>query len=186
MYGFIFASIMSLFGTQTVLHFHRGVQMQLEKSGDSPTLHSWEGKQYLIVQSGYHPVVVLLALVASIALLIIGATVETFKFKYSGMTNYETTHSLISIGLNIPETARDDGVMIHFLQALYFILTMAIPLLSCCIYGIIFFVKLTPLWARRLFLLSEAALAWSALDVYLLSTMFAGEFWVILCLTDII
>eukprot|EP00956_Cyclotella_meneghiniana_P005948 scaffold7775_cov61-Cyclotella_meneghiniana.AAC.19 len=173
MYGFILASIMSLFGTQTVLHLHRGVQIQVEKKGDNPTIHSWEGKQYLIAQSGYHPVVVLLALVASIALLIIGATVQTFKFKYSGMTKYETTHSLISIGLNIPETARDDGVMIHFLQAFYFILTMAVPLLSCCIYGLLFYVKLTPDLARRIFLLSETALAWSALDVYLLSTMFA-------------
>jgi hypothetical protein len=173
MYGFIAASILSLFGTQIVLHLHRGVCRQLDEHGDKATLHSWEGKKSLIFQSGYHPVIVLLALASSAALVVVGSTVDTFKFIYSGLTSYSTTHSVISIGLNIPETARDNGIMIHLLQAFYFILTMGVPLISCCVYGVLFFVKVNPHHARRLFVLAETALAWSALDVYVLSTVFA-------------
>ena len=175
MYGFIIASVLSLFGTQVVLYLHRGVHRQLEKEKDGPTLHSWEGKQSLVSKSGNHPVLVLLALVSSVALLVVGAAVKTFTFKYSGMTNYETYHSLISIGLNIPKTARDSGFMIHSLQAFYFALTMGIPIASCFVYGVLFFAKVSSVWARRIFVLAETALAWSALDVYILSTFFAGK-----------
>lgn len=175
MYGFIMASISSLFGTQLVLHLHRKVHMQLERDDGNPTLHSWEGKRSLISQSGCNPLVVVLGLVLSASLLVVGAIVEAFKFKYEGLTSHETSHSLISIGLHIPETARDDGVMIHLLQAFYFILTMGVPLLSCCIYGSLFLVKGSPLLARRMFVLAETALAWSATDVYMLSTIFAGK-----------
>jgi hypothetical protein len=174
MYGFIVASILSLLGTQIALHLHRGgVCRELDKDGDKPTLNSWEGKKSLIAQSGCHAAFVLLALASSAALVVVGSTVDTFKFIYSGVTSYETTHSVISIGPNILETARDNGVMIRLLRAFYFILTMGVPLISCCIYGVLFFVKATPHSARGMFVLAETALAWSALDVYMLSTVFA-------------
>ena len=175
MYGFIIASILSLIGTQIVLHLHRGVYRQIETDKDEHILHSWVGKHTIVSKSGYHPALVLLALGFSVALLVVGAIIDTFTFKYSGMTNYETSYSLISIGLHIPETARDSGFMIHSLQVFYFILTVGFPVMSCFVYGILFFAKVDSVWARRMFVLAETALAWSALDVYILSTIFAGK-----------
>eukprot|EP00970_Alexandrium_tamarense_P003642 scaffold570_cov169-Alexandrium_tamarense.AAC.24 len=134
--GFLFASILSILGTHLVLHLHRRVEREIRQGGGGGSNNNivtiknecWEGKQTLISMSSAKAAVVIPVLVLTIVIQILGATTTTFKFTYSGITNFTTEHSLISIGANIPETSRDeDGALIHLLQAFYFILALAVP-----------------------------------------------------------
>lgn len=167
-------------GTHLVLHLHRRVEREIRQGGGGGSNNNivtiknecWEGKQTLISMSSAKAAVVIPVLVLTIVIQILGATTTTFKFTYSGITNFTTEHSLISIGANIPETSRDeDGALIHLLQAFYFILALAVPVYSCVMYAVLFFTKSTPNNVRRIFTLSEIALSWSAMDVYLVASV---------------
>lgn len=196
-FGFMLASVLSIFGTHVILHSHRSVQDRVKEDCDSlvccvhqkdeeesfnenrlsstakGTTQLWEGKRTLANLTKTTPLKVLLPVVLTIALQMAGAFVKCFTFTYSGVSNFTTQHSLVSIGSLIPGSYTDpSNVLIRLVQAFYFILAIALPVYSCVLLLILFLWPFSTIREmHRLFILTEIAFAWSSLDVYALSAV---------------
>lgn len=90
---------------------------------------------------------VLVIILLAVVLLVVGASVSTFKFNFKGAITLilspdqlSTSYSVISLGIDMPyKTVNPNAIGIRFLQVMYFVFSLVFPLL--------FLLILTILWS---------------------------------------
>lgn len=126
-----------------------------------------------------------LVLVFTVCVTASGQLVESFKFNFGGLAELilppekqVNPYSLVSIGEAIPESAQHGGYLSGhgwnwFLTAQFFLLAMFVPLLRIVILMLLWSVPMTLGSMKRLHHLGNVVAAWSAMDVFLVSTCIA-------------
>jgi len=194
-YGFVFASIMSLVVTHFILYCHRmviysrsnNIEEAVNENGEQEsiengTLHNGDNGKVAIAnlfprRSHYgEKLFSLTSLVASFALLLSGACVLMFTFRYSiGSKKFQENFSLATIGIKVPQVSRYNPKRfgVRWMQLLYFILAIAAPLWNLILLFVLFFIPMQKRIQRHLLFLCEVTFAWGAAEVFIISAIFS-------------
>lgn len=189
-YCFLLATIMSLITTHVVLHYHRFADgtMHLPPGGQSEALcsHRFKGSVYGLADdkrvrcSKLGNVVVTFLLVFTIAIILLGSFIESFKFEFKGLAGLflgsqaSTGYSLLSVTKAIPESAEDPNFIgVKWIQAVFYTITFAVPLAHMAALLVLWWTPLKIRAQYALFNLTEILNAWSALDVFVISIIAA-------------
>jgi len=126
------------------------------------------------------------ALVVTIILLIVGSVVQVITFTFRGIAGIaialidpslsQNTQSAVSIGVSIINGARpttESQLAIVFLQILYLMFALIVPLLVCTVLLVIWMVPLTLKEQLLLYFMAEVLSAWEAVVVLLFSLIAA-------------
>eukprot|EP00934_Nitzschia_sp_Nitz4_P006129 Nitzschia sp. Nitz4//scaffold1_size375055//84702//86183//NITZ4_000233-RA/size375055-augustus-gene-0.663-mRNA-1//1//CDS//3329540916//6119//frame0 len=181
-YGFVVASIMSLISTHVMLHYHRKlhyahihaqehacVEAQSDTAGkDAPV--SFKEKGGL---SNRFMVLAFLGVVISVASYLVGCFVSIYRVYESRATgSIPKDYSIVSVGSAFPESQRNpQAAGIIFVQVMWFLLGVAMPVLCSVLFGVLYFVPLNKVWTERIFFFGEMSFAWSCAEVLLISTV---------------
>jgi hypothetical protein len=117
-----------------------------------------------------------LLLVSAFALYLAGCLVFIFSVSnYSqGKMQNSLLYSIVNLGKKLPESAVDGHLgMYVWLEIIWYVLGVALPLLSCQLFLAILWVPLSRSALERLFFAAEVVFAWSSAEVFVLSTIFA-------------
>ena len=172
LYGFISASMLSLMATHAVLHLHRrvlyGPAMQVAET-DRSTVASHMSTPSQLLST--------LFLVISFAVYLTGIILHFFHVSniQQGSVRDTDDYSLTSVGRDLPDAKRDDepaGGLVY-LQVVWFLLGVAIPLLLVVLSMVLLYAPLTMAALRRWLLVTEVAASWSCAEVFLISIVLA-------------
>jgi hypothetical protein len=92
-----------------------------------------------------------------------------------GTTEFVQSYSIRSIGYDIPSSSLyPDRLDIRFLQVMWFVLTIVLPVWSSVLWVIFFFGVSSSSYnvQYKVFLLAEMAFSWSCAEVFVVSTIF--------------
>ena len=208
-YLFILATILSLILTHVLLHYERGASVastdtstvaialrdHASKRGPkdwgplqrtSQRLEAWSRSASSIAPKGtWRDAIVTPALVASIVLQLIGASVSTFRFTFGGLAAYaldlinpdliESVYSLLSLGARIPAVSDPANGLIGptAIEAVFYTFAFVTPLVQLVVLFILWFMPLRLRRQYQLFVLAEILHAWSGLEVFVVSILAA-------------
>jgi hypothetical protein len=115
-------------------------------------------------------------LIIGTALYLAGCLLNIFRITES-RGPYESEpvdYSIVSVGRSLPNGARDqDKGAIRYLQIIWFFLGVAVPLTTNVLLGLLLWIPLERKQLQRLFFCAEVSFAWSGMEVFVLSTVFA-------------
>jgi hypothetical protein len=173
-YGFVMATMMSLLGTHYILHKHREVHYHSSKV---PT-DSTETKVGLKERGGLSNCFVGAAISACVIAFVcfaVGCFIDTYEVGNSrGDVSFTVDYSIASVGKAIPDSQIErNGFGTRFLQFMWYFLGIVMPLWATFLFGTLFAVPLSHVWAERIFVMGEIAFAWSCAEVLLVSSIFA-------------
>jgi len=76
------------------------------------------------------------------------------------------------MGYDLPDDVRDPtNFGVHFIQIVYFIFTMVVPLAFLLVLGVLWSFPMTIKQQKKIFVIAEIVNAWSAMEVFVLSLM---------------
>ncbi len=185
-YTFFCATILSLMIGHIVTFLHRYSMMphisnNLQNQRESIRNHIFEKKypyQRLIQISNRGKWLWFIFNMATIILLVIGATEKCFLFEFKGLSGLvlgnerEARYSLISLGTSLPLSVRDPSDLgIICIQWTYFFFALVMPFASIMTVNALFHIPMTLKNQNRVFIFAEICNAWSAIEVFLLSVL---------------
>jgi hypothetical protein len=167
-YVFVFATVMSLLVTHFILHRHR--QVHYPSSEERTGVESAD-PGVRIKERNARISICMLAFVWYMA----GCFSDAYQVENTrGDVSFATDYSIVSVGKAIPESQLDpNSVGTRFLQFMWFFLCVVMPLWALLLFGILFAVPLSQVWAERIFFMGGIAFAWSCAEVLLVSSIFA-------------
>jgi hypothetical protein len=164
---------MSLLVTHFILHRHRLVHYHNSKDVESADAKIGL-KERGSLSNGFIAAALSVCVIAFVCYTA-GCLVDTYQVENTrGDVSFATDYSIVSVGEAIPESQLDpNSVGTRFLQFMWFFLCVAMPLWATFLFGILFAVPLSHVWAERIFIMGEMAFAWSCAEVLLVSSIFA-------------
>jgi hypothetical protein len=122
-------------------------------------------------------VAVAVALMGTIALLCYGAAVDAFAFQFRGLTGWllgpndgRRGMSLVNVGLRMAQDSRDpDAIATRWVQAVYFIFALAMPLAYTLCMLVAWLYPLTVSRHLKLQVCSDVLFAWASIEVFFIS-----------------
>jgi hypothetical protein len=172
--------MLSLLSTHVILHYHRQVHYHGTATDESEsteaatkrwgsTMRDRGGMSFKFMAATG------VALPVAVGLYLTGVLLETFEVTNTrGPASFVDKYSIVLVGQNIPEANLDESSFgTRFLQAMWFFLGVAMPIWCSFLFLILFFAPLSARWMIRIFTMAEIALAWSATQVLIVSTLFA-------------
>lgn len=173
-YLFVLATIMSLVSTHYIIYLHRKVIYRSKKE----LIGTSEEKVLLVERGGLEKSSMYTAIVAcgiAFVCFLVGCLMKIYEVENTRGNVVETyDYSIISLGKEVPDSQLDPNQFgIRFLQFMWFFLAVAMPLWSTFLFGLLFAIPLSTMWAERIFVMAEIAFAWSCAEVLLISTIFA-------------
>lgn len=116
-----------------------------------------------------------IAIFASFTCYLLGCLLEIYEITNTrGSTSFVDAYSLTSVGRAVPESALEpDGLGTRFIQTMWFIIGIVMPLLCSFLFGILYLCPLPFVWLQRVFVMAEIAFAWSCAEVLLVSVLFS-------------
>lgn len=191
-YLFLAATIMSLLLTHFTLGLHRQAEdpvypKHLDRVADPESVasHAYSlGWDYLCQCTKGGTAFLVGVFLVAMGLLCAGAAVNSFDFKFLGLTGAimrelgqsdTRTYSIISLAMSLPSATFYDpnSFGIHAIQACFLLWTLAMPLLHIVSLIFIWLVPLRPRMQRLAFHIIEIFNAWSALEVFVASVLAA-------------
>lgn len=114
---------------------------------------------------------------ASFVVYLCGVLVYIFEVsnKRGGVEIDSYDYSIVNVGAQLPDSAvpgNGRGKYVY-LQIIWYILGVVLPLLSMLLFGVLLWAPLSRPALEKLFFASELAFAWSCAEVFALSTIFA-------------
>lgn len=193
--GFVIASIMSLVSSHIMLYLHRKAVYEFNQyskkkkkeqlsvsegttDGFSDVQNNIEKKQTLlsILEKKETFIYVLFCSFVSLIFSCVGYFIDTLTFSYKNelVDMFTKSTSLHKVGTNIVKSTSDpNSSNIRFLQTLYIIVSIVIPICSIVNHIILYLIPMTVTMQKRVLLLSEINTAWNSIDVIALSFVFA-------------
>ena len=185
--------MLSLLSSHIILHYHRHMHYKkaeivtnsgIEESSVEPPDQSKEKEKASETKKGLKGKGQLsssflslagLGVLFSIGFYLWGIFVDIYTvISTRGDIRIVNDYSVVSVGTSIPDSQIEpDEIGTRFLQVLWFILCVVMPLLCSCLFGALFLLPLTPTWIERIFFLGEITFAWSCAEVLLVSTIFS-------------
>jgi hypothetical protein len=191
LFGFVAATMLSLIGTHMILYHHRNImyncndpakeEAQEEQQDDDDDVDDTSplplcGLQKVTGMSMRSAVVLTIFLITGAALYLAGCLVGIFRITNTrGPFVLEPdSYSIVSIGQALADSGRerDEGKM-RYLQIIWFFLGVGLPLATNVLLGLLIWVPLERKQLQRLFVCAEISFAWSAAEVFVVSTIFA-------------
>jgi hypothetical protein len=115
-------------------------------------------------------------LVAAFALYLAGSILFLFRVQNSrgGRQLEPQDYSIISMGMSLPKSSRtEDQAKARFLQVVWFILGLALPLLNTVVYLALLYAPVPKSKLVKLSAWSEIIFAWSSAEVFVLCAIVA-------------
>lgn len=180
LYGFISASMLSLMATHAVLYHHRRVMYTALSSTTTTTTLDQQQSSLPSVASQLSTgtrILWFFLFLVSFAAYLTGVVFDFFRVTnvQGGIERGSDDYSVARIGRDLPDAKRDyepAGGLIY-LQIVWFLLGVAMPLLFVVILGVVCFWSFSVSKLRQWLLVAEIALSWSCSDVVLISTVLA-------------
>jgi hypothetical protein len=182
-YGFLIATSISLVLGHVLVFCHRRSEIHLETEttpAERLCEHSFELDDDNRQLSRVFQTVLFMTLLATIALLGVGITQESFVFEFDGLAGMalgdasRSSYSLLSLGSSLRQSvANPPGAGIIGLEIAYYFYAVVTPF--CCLaFLLILLIFPMPLQRQLVVLtLAEIANAWSAIEVFALSIVAA-------------
>jgi hypothetical protein len=183
-FGFVLATILSLVGTHVILYQHRTLTYSdasvasnpaedLEEAQEEP-LPSDE-KESLTSASNTNKYLLCGLLVTTLGLIVASCVVYIFQVtKQQGEEVESTFYSVLSVGAGVPPASLEpNSVGIRFIQAMYYVLGFALPLLNIVLFGILYMFPMTARRHKHGFMAAEICFSWSSIEVLLVSCIFS-------------
>jgi hypothetical protein len=119
----------------------------------------------------------LILLAATALFLLYGCTLMTFRFTFTGLAGYLLgdddikEYSLLTVGQAIYSAARNPGFGARFVQCVFYTFTLVMPFSYLILSAVLFAVPMSLISHTKIHLISEVCLAWSGIEVFILSVM---------------
>mmetsp|Transcript_8329 Transcript_8329/g.19323 ORF Transcript_8329/g.19323 Transcript_8329/m.19323 type:complete len:236 (+) Transcript_8329:914-1621(+) len=174
--------MMSLGCSHTVLYFHRrmvyGEPDPIEDE-EQPAAHAKSDEeipeQTVANRANVSTLLVAGLLVACIATHIVASVLDIYEVSSTrGGEERVQEYSIVRIGADFPSSAHaPNDIGVRWMQAMYFLLAVALPISNSILFGLMFLVRWTRKWRDALFLATEINFAWSCIEVLTVSTIFS-------------
>lgn len=158
--------MMSLVCSHLILFFHRRVVYGKPEKEPATSICS---------EARVSSVGVVMLLVTGIALHVVGCSLHIYEVtsERGGDLRLES-YSIIRIGSIFPSSALDSAnVGVRWIQAMYFFLAVALPILNSLLFALLYLVPWNAQWREIMFLATEINFAWSSIEVLTVSTIFS-------------
>lgn len=187
---FIIATISSLVLTHVVLHMHRRAAEfhdppSPEAGREALSRHHFTGSStsgaFQLTWLG--SITVTIVIMGTMAIVLVGAVVPAFSFNFKGLAGWamqadqlDPVHnfSLISLGNSIPPASPTPNELgIRWLQSVFFLIALAIPVTHLASLLFIWNVPLRTSTQTAIFHVTEVLNAWAGLDVFVIALLAA-------------
>eukprot|EP00929_Paragymnodinium_shiwhaense_P037202 TRINITY_DN19864_c0_g1_i3.p1 TRINITY_DN19864_c0_g1~~TRINITY_DN19864_c0_g1_i3.p1 ORF type:complete len:1014 (+),score=119.31 TRINITY_DN19864_c0_g1_i3:68-3109(+) len=177
---FVVSTVLSLVLGHIATEYHRRA---LEHEGGADDMSDDDGQQRsLFSHLHWNPSLVLAFMLATGVLTLVGASVTSFSMVTSGAIadlllepqEMAIEFSLLSLGMFLTHGSSSPGVGLRTVQAIFFIFTLALPLLLMLMLTVLLIIPLERSAQRFLLKLCRVCDAWAALDVFALAVLVAN------------
>jgi hypothetical protein len=163
--------MLSLLATHAALYHHRRVVFGTSTDQVKKSLHSRAGLSRVV------QILLVLCIIVAMGAHLAGCLLHFFDVTKTqqGVQREGESFSIASIGQGLPDSGRDgenDGGLVY-LQIVWFLLGVAMPLVSSVAFLFLLLQPKTTEGLRSLLLIAEISLAWSCAEVYVVSTILA-------------
>ncbi|KRX07755.1 hypothetical protein PPERSA_07505 [Pseudocohnilembus persalinus] len=177
---FVIGTMMSLLITHIMIHDHRKIGEDKELMETEHYKQQMKQKYYIGIRKKSYKYIINCLIISAILIQMFGYVVKVFEFTFGGLAGWAVgkkatqAYSLWDIGSQFPEkTFEPDSFETLFLQTIYFIFTLVIPIMFLTLVLIMNTFTMRIEYLKELFTYTEIIYAWSSIEVLTLAVLAA-------------